>query len=334
MTIGFFVGFEQADHRLGVGPAGALAALAAARRCGRGRAPPARRLAASAAALPGAPPRRRRALPAAPLAAAGLLVGAHERCDCERAHDACKATHLFLRCGARGTRVFRARYLSTGGLNARDTLRSAAAVKDGTPRATPQPEKQRNAMADGPCRFSELASCMYTLAILRRRRPLIRHSAHASLPDTRARPERSGLVKNANQPVRAPTLKQTAKHRRDHSTRILDRRNRIIATLQETRQRGSNGSITAAAAGTAALRGRRSTRALQNKQQRKASTSTSPPGSSPTTTIHEDVDDVDDTSASDEVLHHSKHNELLTGHVSTEESRVGCGAVRRGLLVA
>ena len=43
----------------------------------------------------------------------------------------------------------------------------------------------------------------------------------------------------------------------------------------------------------------------------------------PTTTIHEDVDDVDEHQrARDEVLHHSKHNELLTGHVSTERRSV------------
>ena len=43
----------------------------------------------------------------------------------------------------------------------------------------------------------------------------------------------------------------------------------------------------------------------------------------PTTTIHEDVDDVDEHQrARDEVLHHSKHNELLSGHVSTERRSV------------
>ena len=43
----------------------------------------------------------------------------------------------------------------------------------------------------------------------------------------------------------------------------------------------------------------------------------------PTTTIHEDVDDVDDVQrARDEVLDASKHNELLSGHVSTERRSV------------
>ena len=43
----------------------------------------------------------------------------------------------------------------------------------------------------------------------------------------------------------------------------------------------------------------------------------------PTTTIHEDVDDVDDVQrARDEVLHHSNHNELLTGHATSERRSV------------
>ena len=43
----------------------------------------------------------------------------------------------------------------------------------------------------------------------------------------------------------------------------------------------------------------------------------------PTTTIHEDVDDVDDVQrARDEVLDASRHNELLSGHVSTERRSV------------
>ena len=43
----------------------------------------------------------------------------------------------------------------------------------------------------------------------------------------------------------------------------------------------------------------------------------------PTTTIHEDVDDVDDVQrARDEVLDASRHNELLTGHVSSERRSV------------
>ena len=43
----------------------------------------------------------------------------------------------------------------------------------------------------------------------------------------------------------------------------------------------------------------------------------------PTTTIHEDVDDVDEHQrARDEVLHHSNHNELLTGHATSERRSV------------
>ena len=43
----------------------------------------------------------------------------------------------------------------------------------------------------------------------------------------------------------------------------------------------------------------------------------------PTTSIHEDVDDVDEHQrARDEVLHHSKHNELLSGHVSSDRRSV------------